>query len=99
MVPAIFTAVFLMQSSIAAAHQPAMRRRGLLTVLLLAFMLSLFFLVFLRRPPPHGQPHQVRGGGFPSHYILASPAWVPPSLQFSMVLPVRVSPVFFTMMV
>ena len=39
------------------------------------------------------------GSGFQTHYIIASPEWLPPSFQFSMVLPLRVSPVFFTVMV
>ena len=41
----------------------------------------------------------MHGSGFQTHYIFASPAWLPPSFQFSMVLPLRVSPVFFTVMV
>lgn len=95
--------------SITTGNQPPMRGHGILSMFLIVFILSLFRFV----PPPvatraaapfiiYGVPPCLRlmhGSGFQAHYIIASPEWLPPSFQFSMVLPLRVSPVFFTVMV
>ena len=98
------------QMSIITGNQPPMRGHGLLAMFLIIFILSLFIsfcatarcdagcrtIYYIWRASVLRLMH---GSGFQTHYIFASPAWLPPSFQFSMVLPLRVSPVFFTVMV
>lgn len=96
--------------SITTGNQPPMRGHGILSMFLIVFILSLFIsfcaaarcdagnrtIIIYGVPPCLRLMH---GSGFQAHYIIASPEWLPPSFQFSMVLPLRVSPVFFTVMV